>query len=165
MVYSHSLNGYVQDFYCDKKKIQTRWFAGEENMLSMFNEDADTLYYYNPSKTDFNFLIEKTEIIEEIIGFDCRKYTVTLSPKKDINLPSFKYDFYITEEIRMDPELYANFNDGGYSQLMKQAPGLILKQAYYGPFYTKTRTATKVDRKSVTFKKYEPSKPVIRKEI
>lgn len=165
MTYHHSDEGYLQEFYCREELIQRRWFDSKDNSLSMLNESDDTLFYYYAHETDFTAKLVKTETIETIIGYDCTKFTLTLIPKDGIDLPIANYDFFITNDLTINPEPFNRYTEGGFSQLMSELPGLILKQTYYGPYYTKTRTAVTLKRKKVNLEKHKPTRILIKKRI
>lgn len=165
MIYYHGKNGYFQKFYCQDKLIQRRWFTSLDNSLHMLNESDDTLYYYFANETDYNSVLEKTNITEDILGHSCQKYTVTLKPKDGKEFPEMVYDYYITTDLKIDKDPFQNFHDGGYSDLISETPGLILKQTYYGPYYTRTRIAVELTRKKVVLEKHEPTRKLIKKKI
>lgn len=165
MIYYHGKNGYFQKFYCKDQLIQQRWFKSQDNSLQMLIEPDDTLYHYFANETDFYSTLEKTSITQDILGHSCQKYTVTLKPKGGKDLPEIIYDYYITTDLEIDPEPFQNFLEGGYSELISEIPGLILKQTYYGPYYTRTRTAVKLNREKINIEKLEPTRKLIMKKI
>ena len=149
MTYYHSSGGYFKKFTYQNKEVQSRWYDTSDNLLYGHLNSMDTLFYYSPVNEGFEIQITESDIIENIAGHDCKKYTVIATPLEEKNLPKFRYEFFITTNIGIDTEPYKGFTEGGYSELLNKSGGLILKQVYYGQYYTRIRTANKVEQTSV----------------
>ena len=165
MIYYQAKDGYFKKFYCHDDLIQRRWFNSQDNALHMINESDDTLYFYFASETDYNSKVERSNIIENILGHPCRKFTVTLESKEEKNLPTVVYDYYITTDLKIDSEPFKNYKEGGYSEIISETPGLILKQIYYGPYYTRTQEAVSLEQMDIKLDQHKPTRKLIKKRI
>ena len=155
--------GYFQEHFCERKPVQSRWFVYKTNMLYMNVTAEDTLYFYNARNTDFTTEIQSTDSIQTILGHKCRKYIVKLQPKeKSSGLPETVYEYWLALDLKIDPKRFEGFKDGGYAELMAIHPGLVLKQSYVGPYYTKTRIATSIEQGNFNALERVPEKEFIR---
>lgn len=165
MIYYYSPRGFFKKYYCNDHLIQRRWFNSHDNSLNMLTESDDTLNFYFANETDFSSKIQKTDITERILGHTCQKFIVTLEPKENKNLPIVISDYYITTDLEIDTKPFENYLDGGYSELLSEMPGLILKQTDYGPYYTMTRIAVDLRQEKVNIRRYMPTRKLIKKKL
>ena len=54
------------------------------------------------------------------------------------------YEYFVSKDYKIDSKIYKNFVDGGYNEVFKIQNGLILKQIYYGPYYTQTKEVKEI---------------------
>lgn len=158
-------HGYISEFYCNQQIVQRRWYERDISSIFMQNQRDDTLYYYLANDPDLNIKIEKTNIFEDIIGYKCQKFLVTSYFYEDGDTTALEYECFITTDLNIDPKIYENYLEGGFSEILSEVPGVILKESFFGPFYTFTNRAIKIERTNVNINDHLPKKDMILKML
>ncbi len=156
MTYFHDISeGYFEQYYHSNNLVNTRWYEYETNKLSMIVAGNDTLFHYQANETSYSHAIQETNEREIICGYSCKKYVVTLTPYNPNDYP-ISYEYYVATDLLVNHKLFEGFIDGGYYDVLQRSSGIILKLVYHGPYYTKIRTATNIQRTKVKLRKLIP---------
>ena len=161
----HNSKGDLQLSYCKGEIVSTSWFDSGENKLYFHPESMDTLFFYSSSISDFNAYIEKTNEFENILEYKCQKFIVTLIPRSGRVNDTIRYEYFIAKDLKIDFNTYKNFKEGGYNELLSMMPGISLKQIFYGKFYTRTKKATRIEKRSINLNDYKTKEKLPIKEL
>jgi len=128
--------------------------------------DEDTIFYYDPIVEGFDNEIKKEEEIHTIAGYECSKISVISTPKTGfekygINTSSY----YITPELKINPEWFSNFKAGGYNAIVLLEKGCALGIDQSAKLWDQKLRATeiipeKLDDKLFIINKNKPMKKI-----
>lgn len=109
------------------KLLNFRIFNQKDHISYMNIVDEDTIFYHDPIVEEFDNEIKKEEDIHTIAGYECSKISVISTPKAGFEKYGINSsNYYITPELKINPEWFSNFNSDGYNAVVALGKGCAL---------------------------------------
>ncbi|MBK7212241.1 MAG: hypothetical protein IPH88_02855 [Bacteroidales bacterium] len=131
-------NGKYRQEYLNSLAFQYVIYNNETNLYSYKLKFSDTLYQMNCKKYSDKGLIEVTDSMKFIAGYNCKKVTAhEYRPPIDIQ-------YYFAEDLYLNPKFFRKHKLAGYNKLLEKTHSIYLESITdYGP-YTVILTAESV---------------------
>lgn len=109
--------------------------------------EIDTVYYSDINTTDYITTIEQL-LDTNIQNNDCWVIK-SISNKNDSKPESVITKYYISKNLKVNPNWYVNYVDGGYNRIYKSAPGITVKSEYFNSNFTVIKSIVSTKMKVV----------------
>lgn len=142
----------VTDFFLNDSLVKRNWFDQSTNFNYYYQFGSDTLYYSDPSVTDFTTDALVQSEGETILNHPTEKIKILIRGKKGTYFENHegKLELYLSLDFPIDPSWYKNVAEFDYYKTVTRVPGITLKMNHVIYNYSKTTsTATKIEWKEV----------------
>ncbi|RLD54828.1 MAG: hypothetical protein DRJ01_17515 [Bacteroidetes bacterium] len=108
----------------------------EKNHYFIEYGGMDTIYYSDIKNTDFTTTIEQLTDTN-ILNNNCWVIkSISIKDGSESKSETVITKYYKSKELRINPDWFVNYIDGGYDRIMKLAPGINVKSEYFNVDFT-----------------------------
>jgi hypothetical protein len=115
---------------------------------------ADTIYYSDIDKTDYSTKIKHFPDTN-ILNTDCWVLKSISVHKTNPNIEPVITKFYISKDLKVNPEWFSSYIDGGYDRILNLAPGINLMEKVFMKNFTIIKSLVSKNKMTIESSEFE----------